>query len=581
MANIDDILGSLDNQNKARITEQDKDTQLNTVIQTGDKVVRAVDNNARATSAGLNDIKGEVKVTNTDLAKSQDVSQAVDAINKLNLTTFMQNEGLPQLAQNLSDLSNKTSDLQERLENEGLKKMGDQLSLVVKKLDEVTKTISKTEISVDSKLQKTIDSLSKSIGAIDFNPAVNITSPPAKIVTTPIDFLPVVNALKEVEQSIKTKKTSETKLDLLPLTTGLGAVQEAIQSLRFPVSNYVLPFSSNTGKATQAVLNADGTLNVNVSTMTGIAPSVGNGITDSGTQRVTLSSDSTGQVKLTTGTSTVGNVGHAADSLFTGTITANGGTVTTTPVSGMAGWTMAYYGTYATGASLTMEASFDSGATYQSVRMLQGSSGTLGYVITIAAVVNSTQFFIADIPSGATNLRVRCSAWPSPTGTINVIIGQSVERYATPAIGGQTVNTNGLKTTNVAVPAATNLGVLPAIANATAPVFTETFQTALSADLAANVRVVQYAATSTLTNVASSATNVTLLSSNTAAKSRVVFNESTQILYLKYGVTASATSYTVQVGANAYFEFPQPTYYGQVDGIWASANGNARITEVI
>lgn len=283
---------------------------------------------------------------------------------------------------------------------------------------------------------------------------------------------------------------------------------------------------------------------------------------------------------ISTGTNTIGNVGHAADSLFTGTITANGGTVTTTPVSGMAGWTMAYYGTYSTGASLTMEASFDSGVTYQSVRMLQGSSGTLGYVITIAAVVNSTQFFVADIPSGATNLRVRCTAWAAPTGTINVIIGQSVERYATPAVGGQVIQINGLKTTNAAVPAATNLGVLPAVANATAPVFTETFQTALSTDLAANVRVVQYAATATLTNVASSATNVTLLSSNTAAKSRVVFNESTQILYLKYGVTASATSYTVQVGANAYFEFPQPTYYGQVDGLWASANGNARITEV-
>lgn len=92
--------------------------------------------------------------------------------------------------------------------------------------------------------------------------------------------------------------------------------------------------------------------------------------------------------------------------------------------------------------------------------------------------------------------------------------------------------------------------------------------------------VSQIATTPTTSNVASSATNVTLLSSNASAKSRSVFNESTQVMYLKYGSTASVTSYTVQIGANTYFEFPQPTYTGQVDALWASANGSARITEV-
>jgi hypothetical protein len=32
------------------------------------------------------------------------------------------------------------------------------------------------------------------------------------------------------------------------------------------------------------------------------------------------------------------------------------------------------------------------------------------------------------------------------------------------------------------------------------------------------------------------------------------------------------------MAAGAYYEFPQPCYTGQVDGIWASANGNARLT---
>lgn len=82
----------------------------------------------------------------------------------------------------------------------------------------------------------------------------------------------------------------------------------------------------------------------------------------------------------------------------------------------------------------------------------------------------------------------------------------------------------------------------------------------------------------TLANVASSVTNTTLFSSASGIHGRTVFNDSSAILYLKFGVTASTTSYTVQIAAGFYYEFPQPVYAGQVDGIWASASGNARVT---
>jgi hypothetical protein len=51
------------------------------------------------------------------------------------------------------------------------------------------------------------------------------------------------------------------------------------------------------------------------------------------------------------------------------------------------------------------------------------------------------------------------------------------------------------------------------------------------------------------------------------------------VLYVKFGATASTTSYTVQMAAGAYYEFPRPTYSGAVEGIWASATGSARVTE--
>lgn len=84
-----------------------------------------------------------------------------------------------------------------------------------------------------------------------------------------------------------------------------------------------------------------------------------------------------------------------------------------------------------------------------------------------------------------------------------------------------------------------------------------------------------------LTNVASSASNVTLLAANANRKGAVFFNDSTQILYLKFGATASATSFTVKLAAGAYYELPPAVIYtGIIDGIWASADGACRVTEL-
>lgn len=85
--------------------------------------------------------------------------------------------------------------------------------------------------------------------------------------------------------------------------------------------------------------------------------------------------------------------------------------------------------------------------------------------------------------------------------------------------------------------------------------------------------------TATLANVAASASSVVLRAASTDRTGLAVYNDSTSILYLKYGATASTTSFTVKMSAGAYWEMPFPIYTGTVDGIWASATGNARVTE--
>lgn len=83
----------------------------------------------------------------------------------------------------------------------------------------------------------------------------------------------------------------------------------------------------------------------------------------------------------------------------------------------------------------------------------------------------------------------------------------------------------------------------------------------------------------TLSNVASSASTGTILATNSSRVGATIVNDSTATLYLKYGATASTTSYTYQVPPGATWEMPLPAYLGIIDGIWSAANGNARCTD--
>lgn len=84
----------------------------------------------------------------------------------------------------------------------------------------------------------------------------------------------------------------------------------------------------------------------------------------------------------------------------------------------------------------------------------------------------------------------------------------------------------------------------------------------------------------TLSNVATSTTSATLLASNSARRAATIWNDSAAILYVKFGTTASATSCTVPIAANGYYEVPQPCYYGAISGILASGTGTSRVTEI-
>jgi hypothetical protein len=87
----------------------------------------------------------------------------------------------------------------------------------------------------------------------------------------------------------------------------------------------------------------------------------------------------------------------------------------------------------------------------------------------------------------------------------------------------------------------------------------------------------------TLSNVGDSASSVTVLASNSSRKGAVVVNDSSAVLYLKFGATASATSFTFKMQPDdTVIINAKNLYTGIIDGIWASdAGGSARVTEFV
>lgn len=91
--------------------------------------------------------------------------------------------------------------------------------------------------------------------------------------------------------------------------------------------------------------------------------------------------------------------------------------------------------------------------------------------------------------------------------------------------------------------------------------------------------------TTTSSSVGDSASSVTLLAANSARSGAAIRNDSTAILYIELGATAT-TSSVVRLPPQQYYELPilagGEVYRGIITGIWDSdAGGNARVSESV
>lgn len=327
----------------------------------------------------------------------------------------------------------------------------------------------------------------------------------------------------------------------------------------------------------------------NLSQLGGAAISMNTGVRDAGTQRVTIatndvvpvSQSGTWNIATVTTVTTVATVtnlsqlGGAAISMNTGVRDAGTQRVTiatndVVPVSQSGTWNIATVTTVTTVATVTSLTQFNG----QAIALNTGtrSAGTLRVTIATDDVVPASQsgtWNIATVTTVTTVSSVTAVGTITP-GTAASSLGKAED--AAHASGDVGVMALGVRRDT------------PTALGADGDYIPPTFDL-LGAQHVSHVHASKMA-TPTLSNVAGSASSVTLLSANTARRQVILVNDSSAICYVKFGTTASTTSYTVQMAAiansqAAHLILEEPSIYtGRIDAIWASATGNMRISEV-
>lgn len=160
---------------------------------------------------------------------------------------------------------------------DALKEVSVRLEQLPKTFPEIPKPLDTITVSNFTDFKEYIAPLTESINRLELNPVFDpkITVKPAdvKVTEQKIDLKPLIKAVGELKTGISGMASNSVgSEDLTPLIEATKATTNAINSLQFPVANYILPFKDpTTGKATQTVLTTDGKVQVETSNAPGKA----------------------------------------------------------------------------------------------------------------------------------------------------------------------------------------------------------------------------------------------------------------------------------------------------------------------
>lgn len=211
--------------------------------------------------------------------------------------------------------------------------------------------------------------------------------------------------------------------------------------------------------------------------------------------------------------------------------------------------------------TVQFEQSLDGGTTWiaKKVYPFGGGAG-----VTSATAVGQWKF----PTGGASHFRARCSAFTSGTIQADIVLTEGLDTSAAPSTADM----------------AALIALFPAAlaANGGLKVTPLDALGAQVADYSAAVKVNgDTSAAPSLTAVASSASTAQMLAANGSRKGLIAVNTDANPVYLKYGITASLTDFSVLIAGNGgYWEMPWPIYTGRIDALWAADGiGSLYLTE--
>ena len=152
--------------------------------------------------------------------------------------------------------------LGDKLAPKELKPVIDALSTVVGEISKLPKTFPKmpefpkfpdmpqsTKVDNLSEIEPWLKAVVVAIGKLELNPNIEVSAPNVTVPETKIDLTPITQGLIDVKKALDKIKLPET--DFSRLESAVANTTKAINGLSFPAPNFILPYKTSDGSATQ------------------------------------------------------------------------------------------------------------------------------------------------------------------------------------------------------------------------------------------------------------------------------------------------------------------------------------------
>lgn len=226
---------------------KERQEELSTVASVGEKLDRSLSYQTTKLIANAQSRTNKVKSVDP-IASPDDIQAVVKALN---------------------ELGGKLAPKELKPVIDALKSVTDEISKLPKnlpKLPEFPKfpdLPKSTKVDNLKEIQPWLKDVVTAIGKLELNPKIEVKAGDVTVPETKVDLTPITQGLVDLNKAIK--KIELPKTDFSKLESAVKATTKAINSLQFPVPNYILPFKDpTTGKATQVTLTSDGLVPVEI-----------------------------------------------------------------------------------------------------------------------------------------------------------------------------------------------------------------------------------------------------------------------------------------------------------------------------